>query len=320
VVVTTGADAFFVSLEEKVASVVELKTKPPTSVATTVSILKRFLAEDRHRIRLEDLVLDEANQLKKQLHAEFGVAGDPTPTPHLTALRVRQIDARTELVRTLLFHGCRLAKPPQEACLISALTLMAHQEQLLGPYHSVWVEAMRYPTICALYASAFGALASENWGLLRKLLLIRLRAQGKERTACDHLAAYHADILTQELFGNQRRSAPSSDHLAEVLAPLCDGLRPDAEFLFDELEVWGNLAYLDSTLGTDNNLGALPLGRFMWRGIGSADDQPNRLISQADEMGVEWPPLKAGWFGGRPERWTIVKAAFIEAVKRRSAW
>jgi hypothetical protein len=317
VVVTTGADSFFVSLAEKVASVVELNMTSPASVGTAVATLKRYLAEDRHRIRLDDLILDEINKLRKQLRAELLATGAPPPTSELIAQRVHQIDAWTELVRVIFFHGCRLATAPQEAGFVSALALMAHREQMLGAYYSEWLEATRYPSICILYAGAFGALVSENWSLLRKLLLLQIRSEGRERTACDHLAAYHSDELGQHLRVNQWHRTPASDHLVDILIPLCDGLRPDPDTLFDELEVWMSLAYLDSTLGIKYKPGMVPPGRFLWRGNGRADAQPSRLINQASKLGLEWPPLKAGWFGGQRERWEQVKAAFIEWVQHQ---
>ena len=71
VVTTTGADAFFGSLVEKVVSLADLGTMPPASVATAVASLKRYVAEDRHRVRLDDLVMEEADRLSGRLATDF---------------------------------------------------------------------------------------------------------------------------------------------------------------------------------------------------------------------------------------------------------
>jgi hypothetical protein len=88
VITAMGADAFFGSLAEKVTSLADLGTVPPVSVGTAVASLKRYIAEDRHRVRLDDLIMEEASRLAGQLATDFPFQGGASPTLELAAARV----------------------------------------------------------------------------------------------------------------------------------------------------------------------------------------------------------------------------------------
>ena len=64
---TSGADDFFGDLLEKVESLEEYGGPHPLTASLAVATTKRYLAENRHRIRLEDLVRRET----ERLYAEF---------------------------------------------------------------------------------------------------------------------------------------------------------------------------------------------------------------------------------------------------------
>ena len=316
IVGTTGADAFFVSLADKVASLRELNAPHPLTVATATATLKRYMGDARHRIRLDDLLLEEANRLKARIRDDFPFNGGPSPTEESIALRIRRMDAAAEVGRALLFHGARLAVPEQEPSLLRAIALLVPVEQ--GSGFKVWIDLARYPMAMLVYAGALGALAAENWALLRRLLTFRYRVDGRERIVCDRLAISSTieQAIGNTLFHPQRRHTPGSDHLAELLGPLAATVHPDPEALFDELEAWVALAYLDGVA----DLTALPLwmpvGRFCWRDRYSDGNSVNQLIADADAAGADWKPLASGWFQGRTERWAEVKGAFVATFRR----
>jgi hypothetical protein len=229
------------------------------------------------------------------------------------------MDSATEILRNLFFHGCRLAVAGQEPVFPRALALLAPPEDVSG--YNIWVDMARYPMASLVYAGALGALAVGNYRLLRKLLLFSYRVNGRERIACDRLAA--ASALPTEaanaLFSPQKRHTPTSDHLVDVVGSLATGLHPDPEVLFDELEIWVALAYLDAV----RDLGSPPLwmppGRFGWRGRWHDGHQPSLLLAEAAAAGNDWPPIAAGWFGGKMERWNKVSTAFTGVHQRMAS-
>ncbi len=318
-VTATGADAFFGSLAEKVVSLADLGTMPPASVATAVASLKRYVAEDKHRVRLDDLIMEEASRLAGQLAADFPFQGGASPTLEMAAARVRRMDAATEILRNLFFHGCRLAAIGQEPVFQRALALLASPENVSG--YKFWADMARYPMASIVYAGAFGALVAGNYRLLRKLLVFSYRVNGHQRIACDRLAA--ASVLPTEaakaLFTPQRSHTPTSDHLADVVGSLATGLHPDPQLLFDELEIWVALAHLDVVRDLKSPPLWMPPGRFGWRGQWHNGHQPGLLLAEATAAGSDWPPIAAGWFGGKMERWNEVSAAFTEVHQRMAS-
>ena len=59
------ADSFFTELSQKVISLEEIQSPHPLSVAAAVATTKRLLAEDKHIIRLHDLVAEETERASK---------------------------------------------------------------------------------------------------------------------------------------------------------------------------------------------------------------------------------------------------------------
>jgi hypothetical protein len=286
---------------------------------TAVASLKRFIAEDRHRVRLDDLFMNEANRLIVRLREDFPFQGGPSPTLELAAQRIKRMDAATEILRALFFHGCRLATPPQETTMLRALALLTPPEDQAG--YNIWTDMARYPMASIIYAAAAGALVSQNWGLLRQLLEFRYRVNGRERVACDRLNAMRAlpTEAANALF-SQRRHTPASDHIVSLLKPLLTEIHSDYELLFDELEVWVILACYDVAKDIKNLASVwTPTGRFYWRAQMNERGHPNLLLADANAAGEKWQPLAAGWFGGRIDLWSEVRAAFIDMYQRRAS-
>ena len=67
-----SAEKFFPELLEKVESLEELKTPHPLSVKVALEIVKKYLSEpEKYRIKLYDLILEEARKIYRRLRDEF---------------------------------------------------------------------------------------------------------------------------------------------------------------------------------------------------------------------------------------------------------
>jgi hypothetical protein len=58
----SGADSFFKELSDKVFAVSDLRTPHPISVAVGIAQLKRYLTDERDRIRMNDLLHEETER------------------------------------------------------------------------------------------------------------------------------------------------------------------------------------------------------------------------------------------------------------------
>jgi hypothetical protein len=217
-----------------------------------------------------------------------------------------------QTLRSLFFHGCRLATAAQEQHLLRILQLLIPPENVPG--YTLWADMAGYPMASIIYAGGMGALAEENWRLLRGMLTFRWRANGRERIACDRLSACRAldNNVANALFQPQKRRTPVSDHLAGLLAPLAAYLYPDPRLLFDELEAWVGLAYLDVVRDLNSRPLWMPPGCFCWRAGYGTGGPLSTTAADALAAGAEWPPLAAGWFNGHQDRWDTIQKAFNE--------
>ena len=59
----SDADNFFTTLQEKVEALERFSQPHPLSVKTAVASTKKYLAEDRYRIRLHDLIDEEVTRV-----------------------------------------------------------------------------------------------------------------------------------------------------------------------------------------------------------------------------------------------------------------
>ena len=95
---------------------------------------------------------------------------------------------------------------------------------------------------------------------------------------------------------------------------LSAGSVAEPEELFDRLEVMIAFNYLDSTTDLSERHW-MPPGRYCWKGVRQSTGPATVLLAEAEEMGADWPPLKAGMFGGTVERFRHVVAMFSENHK-----
>ena len=316
------ADTFFVAVEEKVASLEELRSPGPLSAPAAVASLKRYIADPRHRIRLHDLLLDEVRRATRHFAAEFPPTGGWRTDAEFTAefrRRARGYEASTEILRHLFFHGCFWVEVPHHDLFVRGLQKIVPPNDQNGTV--AWLDMQKYPVTLLFYTAGMGALASGNFPMLRRLFTMRLRHRGRERDMLDSFSAMRVmDKALAQGFHERERYTPTSDHLAEVLAPMAAGSVPDPEQLFDNLEVMIALAFLDRTQDLAGEHW-MPPGRYCWKAV--YEDSPSaRLFAEADAEGAAWSPLKAGMFGGDVARLQAVRAAFDVTLAKfgRAYW
>ncbi|WP_419900262.1 SIR2 family protein [Roseomonas sp. USHLN139] len=319
---TTGADSFFTAVEEKVTSLEELAVEHPLTEAAAVASVKRYVAEPRHRIRLQDLLAKEATRVARRLAEELPVQGPPQPTEDEFRRRVGLIDMATRTLRAMFFHTALWSGTDQRGILVRPLRAMlpAHD----GNGWNLWLEMQSYPAALLLYAAGLGAVAGGNYGMLGDLLDMRYRVSGRDRSALANLVAARAmdHGNANLLFKPQRRYYPLSEHLLTVLSPLADSALWDAPELFDRLEVLMALATIDASPEISTERQFIPPGPFCWKANREDDHPAARLLQEAQQQGAGWAPLRDGFFKGGVDRFSAVRAAFEQALARvaQSHW
>jgi len=107
---TSGADAFFGDLLEKIETLEEYGGPHPLTTPLAIATVKRYLTEERHRIRLEDLIRGETERLYAELfEPELYPPGEYTDMTE-TGFSKRVEDTKTLILllingRTFILNG-----------------------------------------------------------------------------------------------------------------------------------------------------------------------------------------------------------------------
>jgi hypothetical protein len=128
------ADAFFRDLTEKVKALDELPVPHPQSAQVAVANLKRYLTDDRHKIRLHDLMMQETDRLSSQLSDEqFPIQGiSSTPQNILKEIpeRLLRYEKLSDVLLALMITGCYWGEDSQKIFGQNAWSgLQIHQGQ-----------------------------------------------------------------------------------------------------------------------------------------------------------------------------------------------
>ncbi len=328
----SDADAFFTELEERVTSIHTSGERHPMETPAAVETLKRYLPEERHRIRLHDFVRGATEELASHLTLEEFSAQENN-TAEAVAARFRQFGILSERTIALLATGCYWGRPEQDSVWTDAVRRLVEADPLKG--RSVAGEhTFQYPGLLAFYSVGVAAVEAGRYDMLASLLLIPVRSANSQATEPIHQSMHPdrivADSVAHILYPHpdapdNRWLAPRSQHIHRELRPMFADLIPSDD---DYDEVFDRFEYLVSLVETDlkpRNRGELSIGGqwfdrrargFTLRPEGIAE----RVRKEIDEELEAWPPLQAGLFQGSVERLRAVKDAVDAYWARIRRW
>jgi hypothetical protein len=321
-----GADSFFQSVSEKVTSLEQISGPHPLSAQVAAATLKRYLSEDRYRIRARDLMIDEAKRLHAELNPERFPAQVDNPSQEDLVRRMKQYEALTETLLSLFIAGGYWGEPQHEPIWADCVGMIADHGGVRSGVRG-YLNLREYPALLLIYGGGVAAIAANKYGNLAALLL---QASG-ENTSLQReepLAfLLNADVIISRdavqpiLDPGRSNYTPASDYLVLVLRePLRNLLPRDAQFdnCFDRLEYLWTLIHVDlrSHFKTSSRW---VIGRYLWRDEKHYDFKETiheQLYREMDEAGESWPGLKAGLFGGSIERLQQARKELDEARPR----
>jgi SIR2-like domain len=335
VIAIANADQAFEGLAEKIQALQEHHRPHPLSAPLAVASLKQYLPEERHRIRLYDLILGEIERCYDAIIDEerfpLGRGGFSDDTSFNTELlrQVRSYEALCEILLALFVHGCYWSETQHNYLWVKALERLAQPHRAQGQTVDALLNLRRYPALLLLYAGGMAALAAGRHHTLAALLTepkVRDPYRSDETPLpCEiyPLQVFQND-LGKRLPEMERHFTPVSDWLFTVLRePLRTYAPEDLEYqrLFDRFEYMLALVHADVKDRADQHHRFWgPIGAFAWR----YRHQMNRGVIGVIQQEIEaqqqsWPPLQAGLFTGSLERLRAVKTGFDELLSRGTA-
>jgi hypothetical protein len=324
------ADTFFKQLAEKVTALADLDRPHPLSAKIAVASLKRYLAEDRYRIELHDLVTQETERLYAKLaSSDFGAdttsQGD-TDLQNLFRYRVQQYEAHTEILEALFATGCFWGEARHQAIWTRSIERVADSPRNRSGY-VIWINLRHYPALLLLYSGGIASIAAQNYGMLAALLSkarVREDGEAKQIVLKVNTWAVMERSVGCMLPDMDRHFVPVSDHLyAHLRGPLRNQIPSDDDYqmCFDRFEYMLGLTYADLEDKAEIR-GVGPIGCFGYRYRRHFPDEPRGLAgiidNEANQAGESWALLRAGLFSGSLERFRKVKSAFDAFVQQKT--
>lgn len=286
----TGADPFFVQLRDRVEALEDLQGANPLSVKVAAAMLKRFIVDERSRIKLEDMIHDETERVHGIItHSSF----DTFDEAHRKSRSERLQTYKNELLllRALLVEGMAWGRQEHNRLWLNVILRLARDWEHGQSGDMALIRMRRLPALQLVYATGLAAMARNRFDYIRDLFALRIRDR-EERTELPLVLAL-ANYYTHE--------APATDFLG---ASLREDLRrhvpddSDYDMLFNRFEYLLAVFVEYWKLGGKGIIGVVP--RFLAPPHRFTMPGAKRMIEvmrgEVDAKGLEWEPLKAGVF------------------------
>lgn len=323
------ADQLFTALLEKVQSLQDLESPHPLSSKMAIAALKRYLVTPASRIVLRDLVHAETEKLYAVI-CSSAYGGKTSVQPEVEIVhRVAQYEAQTNILLGLIVTGSYWGDESTHKLWVNVLQRVANLPAINDGYTTL-IQLRRYPALLLFYGAGLGAVAAGKYQTLASLFLTaKIRDAGNQVQAIC-LEIHPGEIMEknvgQLLPGMKDKRTPVSNYLfIKLRDPLLEYLPDDHDYLvaFDRFEYLLALCYADLSRQecvTEGWFG--PFGCFLWRnGRFSSGDAISKIIeSEISADGADWPPLKAGLWGGSLSRLKDAKAHFDTFLRSISIW
>lgn len=307
-----SADTFFNELKEKVSALEDISKPHPLSVKAAVVSLKKYISDDRYKINLHDLMVDEAEKLYSELNDKnFPVQG--TINPEELIKRAQKYEALSEILLALIINGCYWGDERHQKLWIQSIERIANNGRERNGL-VIWHNLKLYPALLLFYGAGIASIAAEKYSIFSALLSkVKIRDGSNEESAS--LRLYPVAVLDNAgkfLPGREKEYTPLNNHLYELLREPLKGFLPDEvhyQKCFDRFEYLLALVHSDLNLKSGYD-GWGPIGCFGWRrGI------IGEIETEIANMGNNWLPLKVGLFDGSIDRFKTVKTMYHDLIK-----
>lgn len=311
----SSADDFWRQVSDRLAGLEKYDKKHPVTVGSSLEQAKRYIADNRWRIELNDLVHSETESTYSSLFAldDLGVP----PEPALYRSRLKTYEARLELLERIVATGTRWADPIHDDLWVRTIERIGNPPPSTGSggrWYKEWAGLQYYPAVRLLYSAGIGTLIARRYDLLWRLLSIpRLHSPERETALI-----LHANQLC--LNGRLLREAeaatgqwPQNQYLSDSLPPSINELASaphEHSRFFDTFQYFLSLV----TVHLGNGSEYTP-GRYAYTPEGS--QVQSRLLDEFSRFKDRWRPLQQGFLEGRID---LFQAAIEKEAELRAQW
>ena len=245
----SDADSFFRALQEKVEVLERFSEPHPLSVKTAVASVKKYLVEDKYRIRLHDLLDEEVSRVIEKMRSSGLLDSNGEVTSAAITQKVRKYEATCKPLIAMA-ATCGQWGGVQSADIWKRVQQRLYAVTGTSGYEILF-EYQRYPITLITYAASLGAILSGNLSFISLLSQTKLKKSGHtEKIAIEITPPFCMLQYPKDwgalLEGMADRHAPLNDWLYKTMRDsLGDSFSSDDAFTlaFDTVEVLLSLAF-----------------------------------------------------------------------------
>lgn len=295
-----GAASLFTDLRDRVRALVDAEDGEPLTTPIARERVKRYLAREKHKIELADLIRKTARRTRENVFDEdrFPLSVDNIPEDFTAEDRYREYDDQmttiiTELM-TCAYWGNETVNSGEKPVL-EAISILAPSQSPEGGVNKRLRDLRRYPATLALYAVGHIGIAAENWSLVSFLLTQHIevsRRLGGQPAEKSPVEALHPRVLTREWGrGLEREGAEEglrSSLKDTIQEPAMEFLPSESKYerAFKRFELILDLLWYAEGNGDE----VVTLGTNYW------EESVDELETEIEEQGNEWPLIRDGVF------------------------
>jgi len=324
-----SANKFFTQLLEKVEALRDIEKPHPLTLPLAITTTKKYLSEDKYRIKLYDLVSEEVQKVYCELYSESFANVENNLNNETFQQRLHAYEESLTILIGILNTIVYFDKGKYSELIKMSM------ERLIPPESTIREGSSfnRYPLLILTYSIGIIALERKNYKALAALLLC---SHFKDNDEKKHIIEI---INLQRVFTGKNIKwlptypdkniphTPVSDYLYSYIREIVNTYFPDDkkyEEFFDIFEYFIGLIYLDIiNESTSIEFKGSTIGRFAWqRGTPFNRERLPQSIEGFVENGLnqgdKWSLLKVGFLNGSIERFKKCREAYENLLKKIS--
>ena len=294
-----------------------------TAPSMLADMIKEYLSDSRHRIRLHDTVSSEIRgALAKTGIEALPIQGLPFDRD-VFANRLSQYEAATSSLVTIVILLARWGDQSHRKTLEMVFSRSRDNQSVTGGL-SVYLGLQWYPVSFLAYVAGISALAADNYENLATIFLAPIQETSRDSSQPVILPTVQGILEVERsnafklLPGHERNFTPRSEYMFTAVQPYVDDslfLGRDYERQFDRFEILLALVYADFYEKSGGGLWG-PIGRFAWKfsSLHSPDNPLEEFLREGAAKKDDWPLLRAGLFSGSYARFEEMSTRYRELL------
>jgi hypothetical protein len=184
----TSADQFFDDLNASVQALKEFSRPHPVSKEMALANMKQYLTSSNLGLRLEELVLAEAEKAREKIDGfAFPLWSETKPDAEAYMKRVKSYQAAVETLAEMAVLGVYWSKPEHYSIWRRALEIVHKPVDSNEKTYKAWAGATHIPEVIIFYALGLSAVASNDLIFLAELFATETRNNSRESTMVEQL-------------------------------------------------------------------------------------------------------------------------------------